>query len=227
MTTQVERLLPGPEEPLPRPTSSGGVSVAEQGTRNANSATESMFAGQTPPAVQGTPTRLEKPVLRPASSIPSGAEVAAAERPVPPPPAPISPAEAQISTKSPVPALPKKAEPLLKAPVATPVPKKVAVMKPVASAPPTSAGASTGYRVQLAAARTQEKAEAEWQRLRKLHPDLLGNLALTVNRADLGSTKGVFYRLRVGPLNHEGSARKLCTNLAKRKVACLLVKPGK
>jgi len=226
-TTRVERLLPGPEQPLPRPTAPQGMSIAEQGGGAVNSATENLFAGTTPPEVPGTPTRLVKPVLKPVDNVPSGADVASAERPVPPPPAPNSPVEAQALASSPVPAPPTAVAQPLKVPVATPKPVKDAVVKPTVTAPPATAGVSTSYRVQLAAARTQEKAEAEWRRLRKLHTDLLGSLALTVTRADLGATKGVFYRLRVGPLNNEASARQLCAGLAKRKVACLLVKPGK
>ena len=81
------------------------------------------------------------------------------------------------------------------------------------------------YRVQIAATKSEESARLEWLRLRKFHLDLLGNLALHVTKADLGGTKGVFYRLRLGPLSNEAVARKLCDDLKKRKVGCLIVKP--
>ena len=83
------------------------------------------------------------------------------------------------------------------------------------------------YRVQLAAARTPERARLEWDRVRLKHLDLLGDLALTVTKADLGSKKGIFYRLRVGPLPSEGSARELCKKLSQRKMSCLVIKPGR
>jgi hypothetical protein len=43
-------------------------------------------------------------------------------------------------------------------------------------------------------------------------------------RADLGS-KGVFFRLRAGPLASESAAKKICAELTKRKVGCLVIKP--
>ena len=81
------------------------------------------------------------------------------------------------------------------------------------------------YRAQLAAARSAAAAEREWVRLRAKNLDLLGNLGLTITKVDLGANKGVFYRLRVGPLSDEEKARELCGALAKRRVACLVIKP--
>ncbi len=81
------------------------------------------------------------------------------------------------------------------------------------------------YLVQLAAARSSQGARTEWERLKAKHEDLLGNLGLTVTKADLGPGKGVFYRLRAGPLVSENAARALCRQLAQRKVGCLIIKP--
>ena len=83
------------------------------------------------------------------------------------------------------------------------------------------------FQVQLAAVRSSSGAEDEWNRLRRRHADLLGGLGLTVVRADLGPAKGIFYRVRVGPLADEAAARGLCSQLADRKVGCLVVPPGK
>ena len=82
------------------------------------------------------------------------------------------------------------------------------------------------YRIQVAAARTPKQARLEWERIRRKHLDLLGDLGLTVMKADLGPKKGVFYRLRIGPLENENSARALCKKLSKRKLGCLVVRPG-
>lgn len=89
------------------------------------------------------------------------------------------------------------------------------------------ARAPVPYQVQLAAVRSSPAADVEWNRLRRRHADLLGGLGLTVARADLGPAKGVFYRVRVGPLADEATARGLCTELAERKVGCLVVPPGR
>jgi len=76
----------------------------------------------------------------------------------------------------------------------------------------------------LASIRSEDAVRAEWGRLKGKYPDMLGGLDLTVARADLGA-KGIFYRLRAGPLS-ESAAKKLCADLAKNKVGCLVVRPG-
>ena len=94
--------------------------------------------------------------------------------------------------------------------------------------PSTSASSIFGiaYQIQIAAVRTPERATSEWARLRSKHGDLLGGYSLNVVRADLGPTKGIFYRLRAGPFAGEDVAKALCENLGKRKVGCLIVRPG-
>ena len=74
--------------------------------------------------------------------------------------------------------------------------------------------------------RKQEAAKSEWQRLSKKHNSLLGQLSLNVVRADLGN-KGIFYRLRAGPIADLTAAKTLCQALVKQKVGCLVVRPKK
>ncbi len=116
-----------------------------------------------------------------------------------------------------------------------PTPEEVIEAKKPAPPPPppaqevarrTDATAPVGgaYRVQLASIRSEDAVRAEWGRLKGKYPDMLGGLDLTVARADLGA-KGIFYRLRAGPLS-ESAAKKLCADLAKNKVGCLVVRPG-
>lgn len=85
---------------------------------------------------------------------------------------------------------------------------------------------SVAYQIQIAAVRSEDRAKSEWDRLSKKHGDLLGGYRLNVVRADLGPDKGIFYRLRAGPIAGEDVAKALCENLAKRKVGCLIVRPG-
>lgn len=101
------------------------------------------------------------------------------------------------------------------------------------STPPVSTISSSksqvsgiAYQVQIAAVRTPERARSEWARLKSKHSDLLGDYSLNVVRVDLGPTKGTFYRLRAGPIAWENVAKVLCDNLGKRKVGCLIVRPG-
>lgn len=90
----------------------------------------------------------------------------------------------------------------------------------IAAAP---AEPASGYLIQIAAVREPERAEVEWERLLRQHPETLRGLKLFVARADLGD-KGVFWRLRAGPFADETAAKNRCAELASRKVGCLVVK---
>ncbi len=78
------------------------------------------------------------------------------------------------------------------------------------------------YRIQLGAFRTQAKARNHGRSLQRKHRSLLGRLSMVVERVDLGA-KGVFYRLRTGPLANRQTARDLCRTLGKRRINCFLV----
>ena len=96
----------------------------------------------------------------------------------------------------------------------------------VAMLPPTSQpAASTGFRVQLAAVRSESEAREVWERLQKTYPGLLGTLQPQVARTDLGTGRGVYYRLQAGPLSEKTLAEMLCGSLKSRKVECLVVQP--
>lgn len=92
--------------------------------------------------------------------------------------------------------------------------------------PPGMVVSKRTYQIQIAAVRSQNRAESEWARLIKKHGDLLDGYTLNIIRADLGSDKGVFFRLRAGPISGEDVAQALCQKLAKRKIGCLIVRPG-
>ncbi len=176
-----------------------------------------------PPPGRELPKQLEA-----AAPAPESAKDLAAVAPAAGPP----PAKAGTSRAPPVHTGPS-APPGLAA--ATPTVEEVlaAVRPPPAPSPPApktpakGASKAPAYRVQLAAVRLLERAQGEWDRLRSKNTDLLGKLALSVVKADLGPKKGVFYRLRAGPLADEAAARALCAKLASRKVGCLIVRPGR
>lgn len=104
--------------------------------------------------------------------------------------------------------------PAQNAPVTTPSPQQTASLTVPDGA----------YLVQLAAARSNEGAEGEWKRLSGQHADLLGKLNHMVLEADLGD-RGVFYRLRVGPLDDRSAAEDLCAALTEKNVGCIVVRP--
>jgi cell division septation protein DedD len=89
--------------------------------------------------------------------------------------------------------------------------------------PDKPAQGDAGFRLQVAATKDEGAAQSEWARLRKAHADLLGDLSLTVVRADLGD-KGVFYRLQAGVIPDRAAAEKLCAQLRAVSIGCILVK---
>ncbi len=195
---RVERLLPPPETPLVPPKRK---TVRQDGAPKGVPAPRQIIANQ-------RPSKMVTAV------VPSTADVIKVKPPTPAPPPPKSETPARPFSAE------KKAEPPKKAPEKkAPKPVQKAAVK-------TKATAKGGYRVQLAAVRSPERAKQEWARLTKKHSDLLAGFSLTVVKADLGPKKGIFYRLRAGPVRSEEAARKLCGLLAKRKVGCLIVRPG-
>jgi cell division septation protein DedD len=193
---QVEKLLPPPESPIASP-APPPASVAAPGASPAG-----------PPSGQSA---APGPSAAPATATATASPAPAAPAPVavaPVSPAPVPPA--------PVPAAP--AAPASPTPAAAPV-----AVAPVPSAPSTASSAG-GYRLQLAALRSEEAARKEWERVKGANKDLLGRYGAAWPRADLGS-RGVFYRVQVGPIADEAAAERVCGELKRRNIGCILVRP--
>ncbi len=79
-----------------------------------------------------------------------------------------------------------------------------------------------GVKLQLASLNARDKAEAEWRRLQKSFPDLLGSLSLILQSADLGD-RGVFYRVQTAYFPNRATAVDLCAQLKARGQGCLVV----
>jgi len=165
----------------------------------------------------------EQPVAAPEPSlaeavppVPPPAPPATAEGAPPPAPQSVVPSVEKVlsAMRPPPPVEPRKEEPPAEARIKAEAAKAAAPARP------------GNFLVQLAALRGREQVDAEWDRLRRRNSDLLGHLELSVMRADLGPDKGVFYRLRVGPLADEAAAKTLCQKLSERKVGCLVIRPG-
>ena len=237
----VERLLPQPEKPLPKP-APGSIAPSTQPTAELGTSTAERVPP--PPALPTAPVPDVKDVISvkpppppPQTNVqPRGAPLNLRknlERPAQPAPAAIQkkPAQAMPTSGAPTNGTSSNVTPTPRrsvAAVATPTngrqaPERTSSVPVKTSTPPTG----ESFHIQLAAARTPERAQSEWDRMRRKHLDLLGDLRLNVTKADLGPKKGVFYRLRVGPLANEASARTLCKELSKRKMGCLVVKPGR
>lgn len=157
----------------------------------------------------------ETPLAKPAAPPkPKAAPGPVAETPAKPPQGPIVPEAPEIAPPAPPPssssaatgAKPKAPKPKLDAPQ-------------VAKAP-----APGGFQVQLGALRDEARAARTAAALAKKHADLFKSLTVGVVRADLGG-RGVFFRLRAGPVETRRAAEALCRKLAARKQGCIVVKP--
>ncbi len=131
------------------------------------------------------------------------------EEPLPPP----TPPRPAAASKAPSTAAPKVAP--------APPPSSAPAPPP----PKTASPAAGSIVVQLAAFRSDSAARGAWKRYRAANGDLLGKLEPSVERADLGAGRGVYFRLRAGPLADEAAAKRLCERLKARRLDCLVVKP--
>jgi cell division septation protein DedD len=114
-------------------------------------------------------------------------------------------APAPVAQAAPPPAAAPAADP---APVAAIPPKpKVAA----ADAAPVPAKPSQ-YVVQVGSKQNQTEALATFADMQQKYPTLLASYRPMVQKADLGA-KGVWYRLRIGPIVDKSAATKLCGQL--------------
>jgi hypothetical protein len=168
---------------------------------------DKIVLNRTEPKVEQLMPPAESPLPRPTPSQPSTEEPPkTADSGAQPtsPPAPTDP--------TPVPA-PQPPAPTKPAPAAA---------KPPAPAPSPALG--KGIRLQLAAVRTPESARREWERLKEQYGDLIGTLAYTVVKVDLGE-RGIFYRVQAGPIANAALAERKCNELKRRGAGCILVNP--
>ena len=77
------------------------------------------------------------------------------------------------------------------------------------------------YVVQLASVKSEERATGEWQRLKDRHGELLGDLQLMLQRADLGE-RGIFFRMQTGPFPNRATAQDMCLQLKAAELDCIV-----
>ena len=97
---------------------------------------------------------------------------------------------------------------------------------PTPAAPPATEAASrprpgpAGPLVQLAALESEAGATAEWQRLTRKLPDLLGDRRPVVQRSDQGGK--AFWRLRTGGFSDLADATQFCKRVRAKGLGCSL-----
>lgn len=87
----------------------------------------------------------------------------------------------------------------------------------------TSAG-GTQYWIQIGANRDESVSRAEWEKMRAQGGGIFNNAGNRIQRADLGS-RGVFYRVQVGPFASAREAGQFCAQLKTRQIDCFLAPP--
>ncbi len=219
----VERLLPPPEAPMPRPVAPVAASppVAEGADARGASRTaiETVMApppmplrsglpGSEPPATTAVPAGSSPLAVVPTAPLTPAIAPKPGGAAAPSPTAAAKPAAAQSPTSKPGTSVPAPAKP-----GGTTAP--VAVAKPT----PLTGG---HMRVQVGAVLSEADAKSEWKRLQSRHPELLGGLSLSVVRVDLGE-KGIRFRLQAGPVD-EARARFICDQLKGQNLGCQLAR---
>jgi len=113
--------------------------------------------------------------------------------------------------------------------VTTPKPETAANAAPatgptvVAAAPAHPAG-KHGSWIQLATFRSEQNAKDQLKATMSGNQDLLHGLPVTLRRVDLGAEKGIYYLLRVGPMESTAQAHDLCAAFKDRKIDCVISK---
>ncbi|NUB30155.1 SPOR domain-containing protein [Azospirillum brasilense] len=209
--SQIERLLPPPEEPLPRPV------VAPQ-VPPSPTLPEAPAVAQLPPPPPGSTTTVPRQegegALPPAAAPAPPPAVAALPAPAPAAPAPKA---------APPPAAKPAPAPPAAAPKPQPTPPVAAAPPPQPAPAPAKASGGGAWRVQLAAVRSEAEASTEWKRLTSRYGAALGGLSMQVAKADLGE-KGIFYRIQGVGLDEE-RAKSVCAQLKSQNVGCVVVRP--
>jgi cell division septation protein DedD len=86
-----------------------------------------------------------------------------------------------------------------------------------------STNAASGYLVQLSAQRSEDQALAAFNGMKAQFPSLLGDYQPSIQRADLGS-RGIYYRVRVGPMSSQGAANEFCEQLKSSGGNCFVTR---
>ena len=248
---EAERIVPRQEE-LAMPAMPGGAVPAPAGV--APMAPPAVATVDDPNAADGGPRRVKTMVVRPdgtmaapegpaapqAPAAPAPQQVAAAA--VPPPAAPQQVAFAEPPMPAPpmpqvapapmtVPAAPAQVAEAAAAPAPVAAdPQPVAAIPPqpkvaAAEAAPAPAKPSK-FVVQVGSKQNQTEALATFADMQQKYPSLLASYRPMVQKADLGS-KGVWYRLQIGPIVDKTAATKLCGQLKSQGPARLPGDGGK
>ncbi len=78
--------------------------------------------------------------------------------------------------------------------------------------------------IQLGSLKSHALAKEEWDRLSKKHKAILEGFEPLIQKVDLGSEQGIYYRLRASGFDTTDSAEKACAALKQEKTDCRVVR---
>jgi len=191
-----------------RPDQPGGMKIPDQNVSLYNEKPGGPPVENLLPAPEQPMPRPQPPAAAPAPPATPAPPVAGATSATPEPSAPAATPASQPAAKAAKPPAPPKA--------ATPA-------KPPTAHETASASKSGPVQVRLASVRTPEEAREEWAKLKRDNPDLLGKLTAVAVRTDLGD-KGVYYRIQAGSFGDPAAAERLCGELKRRNLGCILAR---
>jgi cell division septation protein DedD len=199
----------GPEKI--RPQQEGGIDVPNQDIRVYNELNGAKPAkdGEVllPPP--------ETPVAPPAPAAPAAADKPAADHATAEVPiVPVPPAEVAPAAGANAPASASTA----------PTSNDKAADTPPANQPAQVATAASAFRIQLAAVKTHDAAQAAWKKLTKNYPDVLKGLKPNIVKVDRGA-EGTLFRVQGGPFASRDAAESACSKLKQKSQPCLVVAP--
>ncbi|MEC9266457.1 MAG: SPOR domain-containing protein [Pseudomonadota bacterium] len=201
----VERILPEPEEPQSLPTR------APQPVPEA----QAPAAPAPPPVDSGGQTEAapaqRQPIPEPGAQ--QAAPLPDASLAAPSAPPPTAGTETQDVSAA------------AEAPPEPPAPPPAPAPEPAQTAAAPAGDAGNGWRIQIAALKSDADARAQWTKVQSANRDLLGDLALQVQKATVNGTD--YFRVRGGPISSGDAAKALCVQLKAKGVACIPVAPGK
>ena len=213
---RVENLLPPAEEPKAPPMKPAEPKVEAPAPAVEAPKVEAIAPEPAKPVevAKAEPPKVEAPKVETPPPAPKPEPAKEEAKPAAPQPDPLAAAVAaatggRTSATGPIAVTPEK-----------PAPAEKPAEAQTAAAVPAPAVSGGGFQIQLASVLSEEAAMAEWKRISGKNKDLLGALTPAVTKADLGD-RGVFYRLRAGPLADKAAAVALCESLAAVNVGCL------
>ena len=219
---EAERIVPRQEE-LAMPAMPGAVPAAAPGASPMQP--PAVATVDDPNAADGGPRRVKTLVVRPDGSVMPPPEAPAAPQQAAPAEAVPAPQQQMAAVEPAMPAMPMPqaapapapvadaAPPAAPAPAADPAPVAAIPPKPKVAAADVAAPAKPSqYVVQVGSKQNQTEALATFADMQQKYPTLLASYRPMVQKADLGA-KGVWYRLRIGPIVDKSAATKLCGQL--------------